>query len=637
MADLSDVEREVMNVVVRAIYPGGTTVPSITNGDVKIYRGWPSPVGLNADLAKGISTVSIFSDPKLTRETTRYPRVWRTSSITAPSLTASTLGRTITFGGIGGAGQVAGITVDTDCYALTLSDSDTPSSVAAFFAKAIVGAIVTGPNIVVPGMGNLCCRVVGSGVSIMETRRQEQRLVVSIWCADPVSRDVLAGNLDCAFSPIDWVHFSDGSAGKLSYRQTSEIDSSENASLYRRDLCYDIEYPTIICKTSSEMLFGSGVLTGLVADGASIASAAAAAMRPLLGAIRFDAWYDPMDVIDQQCAAALSDAKWSMRLPSNASVSSGGVSWPVADQAVIDGEIAAAVTAGLDFWAFDSYQPADGLSRALDLYLRSPLRSHLQFCMLGQISNWSDPQAAGGYSAVLLRDLEMMGESGYLATADGRPVYFVLDADAAQLSSLPGNGIVDAIRFVRRCAASRHMRDPYIIWLSAAALADYDNTIAAREAGADAAGAYACPRLSGETLTYADLVRSAEADWAARARTGFSMIPTAMTGWDQRPLIETPQPFYPIAPGLSASDYYLTGSDADIAQHISDLATFVAANSAACPVGIGLVYAWNELAEGGWLMPTLSPNGPDTSRASALGRQLSSWRMPDLRSVTFTA
>ncbi len=636
MADLSDVEREVMNVVVRAIYPGGTTVSSITNGDVKIYRGWPSPIGLNADLAKGISTISIFSDPKLTRETTRYPRVWRTSTITAPSLTVSTLGRTITFGGIGGAGQVAGIRLAADCYALTLNDSDTPSSVAAFFAKTIVGAIVTGPSIVVPGAGDFSCRVVGSGVSIMETRRQEQRLVVSIWCADPVSRDVLASNLDRAFSLTDWLQFNDGSAGKLSYRQTSEIDSSENASLYRRDLCYDVDYPTIIRKTSSEMLFGAGTLTGLVAGGASTAPAGAA-VRPILGAIRFDAWYDPMDPIDQQCAAALSDPDWSMRLPSNANVSSGGVNWPLADQAVIDGEISAAVTAGLDFWAFDSYQPTDGLSRALDLYLRSPFRSNLRFCMLGQISNWSDPQGADGYSAALLRDLAMMGEAGYLATADGRPVYFVLDADAAQVSSLPGNGIVDAILFIRRCAASRQIRDPYIIWLSAAALADYDNTIAAREAGADAAGAYACPRLSGETLTYADLVRSAEADWSARARAGFSMIPTAMTGWDQRPLIETPQPFYPIEPGLSADDYYLTGSDTEIAQHICDLATFVAVHSVACPVGIGLVYAWNELAEGGWLMPTSSQNGPDTSRASALGRQLSSWQMPDRRSVIFTA
>ena len=49
------------------------------------------------------------------------------------------------------------------------------------------------------------------------------------------------------------------------------------------------------------------------------------------------------------------------------------------------------------------------------------------------------------------------------------------------------------------------------------------------------------------------------------------------------------------------------------------MAVWIDANPEACPANIGLVYAWNELAEGGWLMPTFTASGPDNSRTAALG------------------
>ena len=100
------------------------------------------------------------------------------------------------------------------------------------------------------------------------------------------------------------------------------------------------------------------------------------------------------------------------------------------------------------------------------------------------------------------------------------------------------------------------------------------------------------------------------------------MVPTAMTGWDQRPLIASPQPFYPIAPGLTPQNYYSTASATELASHVVALAETVNANRVACPAQVGLVYAWNELAEGGWLIPTYTPSGPDLSRAAAVGTAL---------------
>ena len=180
--------------------------------------------------------------------------------------------------------------------------------------------------------------------------------------------------------------------------------------------------------------------------------------------------------------------------------------------------------------------------------------------------------------------------------------------------------------------------NPYIVWLSGAAFADYDNTAGAIAVGADAAGAYATPRLDGTSQPYAALRLAARQDWAARAGTGFPMVPTAMTGWDQRPLVETPQAFYPIPPDLTAASYYATASAAEVAAHVVELVEAVGKYTAACPSQIGLIYAWNELAEGGWLMPTFNPSGPDLDRcaatSAAIAAAVESSKQPSIALIT---
>jgi hypothetical protein len=151
---------------------------------------------------------------------------------------------------------------------------------------------------------------------------------------------------------------------------------------------------------------------------------------------------------------------------------------------------------------------------------------------------------------------------------------------------------------------------------------DYPNVVAAEAAGADASGAYAVPRLNGSEQPYDLLTAAARADWNAREESGYPMIPTAMSGWDQRPLVETPQPFYPISSSLTPNNYYDPPSGSALGSHVVEMVNFLNGNSAACPAQVGLIYAWNELAEGGWLMPTYTPTGPDFQRVAAVGTAL---------------
>ena len=612
MADISDVEEALCSLILSATYPGGVAVPSISGAMVKIFRGWPINKTLNSDLQIGTQNVTVFSRPNSTRDTSRYPRVWRTTATTGATITITIDGWQATFGGTAGPGQTVGLLVDGIGYAYTLYADDNLADAVAALAAKIPAASSAGVVVVVAPGKSLQARVVGSGTAEMETRRQEQGLMISVWCPTPDGRDVLAAAIDNYLAPLDWFGLPDGTTARLTYHSSVETDESQNASLYRRILNYTIEYPTTISMTGAQMLFGIGTLLGNAAEvGFSCLAPPPRLVVPPLGAFRFDAWYDPDNAVDIQVAAALSPASFNSRLPPNATVVAGVASWPLATQATIDAEILAAIAGGLSFWAFDSYQPTDTLSLALSLYLSSTLRSKLQFCMLGQTSNWGE---GGEDQPSLLRDISMMTQPGYMTVAGDRPLYLVLDASSSQTSGLPVGGVPAALAMVRSQVQAAGGGNPYIVWLSGAAFVDYDNVAAAQQAGADAAGAYAVPRLDGSPQPYSSLALAAEQDWAARAGTGFPMVPTAMTGWDQRPLILDPQSFYPIAPGLTATNYYATATAAEVGMHLVAMIEAIRADTSACPAQFGLVYAWNELAEGGWLMPTWTPDGPDVSR-----------------------
>ena len=428
MADISDVEEALCGLILAATYPNGIASPSITGPTIKIFRGWPINKTLNVDLQNGTQNVSVFSRANSTRDTSRYTRQWRTISTTPPTMTVGVAGMQVTLGGTGGAGQTVGLVVDGVGYSYTLKAGDEPASTAAMLSTLLPAATCRDNIITVAASRTLQARVAGCGTAEMETRRQEQGLMVSIWCPTPTGRDRLAAAIDNHLASIDWFPLSDGTRARLTFHGSVETDESQNAILYRRILNYTIEYPTTLRDTSAQMMFGIGTLqNGGIEQGFGFLAPPCRLVVPPLGAIRFDAWYDPSNGIDRQLAAALSPPEFNFRLPPDAIVAAGAASWPLATQATIDDEMVAAIGAGLAFWAFDSYQPGDGLSLALGLYLSSAYRPRLKFCMLGQTSNWG---AGGEDQPSLLRDISMMTQPGYMTVLAGRPLYLVLDASA---------------------------------------------------------------------------------------------------------------------------------------------------------------------------------------------------------------
>jgi hypothetical protein len=265
MADESDVETALVALSSAALYPNGISSPSVPGPDCRIYRGWPNSAALDADLAAGWINVTIFPVTGHARTTTRYTQL-RPGSPTSPALTVSVSGASVTFGGSAALGQVAGILLDGPngkSYAYRTQTGDSPALVAANLAAlARASAIVqlSGPTLTIPGVSRLTARVVADGSVQQEIRRQEQDFRVTCWCPTPASRDAAVGAIDLALARLTFITLPDGSMGKLTYAGTRVFDQSQDALLYRRDLLYQVEYPTIISASQPAMLFGGLLL-----------------------------------------------------------------------------------------------------------------------------------------------------------------------------------------------------------------------------------------------------------------------------------------------------------------------------------------------------------------------------------------
>jgi hypothetical protein len=258
MADQSDVENALVSLISSALYPNGTDTVSVPGPDCRIYRGWPNSSGLDKDLADGKINVTVFPGVGAGRTTTRYAEQW-VGPPTEPSLTAVVAGTSVTFGGRAETGQIAGILVDGRSYAYRTQPGDTAELVAANLAdmardKAVVR--LSHSTLTIVGAGRLLARVVADVPVQQEVRRQEQDFRATCWCPTPASRDLAATAIDRLLSNVRFLALPDGTHGRMTYSGTTVFDQSQNASLYRRDLMYSVEYATILSSTQPEMLFG---------------------------------------------------------------------------------------------------------------------------------------------------------------------------------------------------------------------------------------------------------------------------------------------------------------------------------------------------------------------------------------------
>jgi hypothetical protein len=329
---------------------------------------------------------------------------------------------------------------------------------------------------------------------------------------------------------------------------------------------------------------------------------------PLVGAIRWDAWFGDLSYVGLVVEKTLGPQHWHDRLPFFARADSDtGLHIRGNTQAVMDQEIAYAAAAGLDYWAFVIYPPADPLSAALHLYLSSPIKSQINFCLNLQ-GGWLGSAAAWPESIRLY--VSYFREPTYQTVLDARPlVYLFTAADMLGpehfASEASARQAFDALRSACRDGG---VGDPYLV------VQDWSPATAHRFVkmlGGNAVSAYASDGR-GQAAPFEDLAAHTQAWWDEFAATGSPVVPLATAGWDPRPRIETPTPWHDYG---SADYYYQPPAPHALAAHVQAALHWVRDHPHAAEANAILIYAWNEFDEGGWLAPTLSDG---TARLDAL-------------------
>lgn len=264
MADISDVEDCIVTSVTSILYPAGSSQSSIIGSLCRVYRGWPNIATLNADLSSGAINVTINAVNESGRSTTRYLPQWRIRTV-SPGTTVTVSAATISFGGTPAVGDVVGALISGAPYVYRVQSGDTVDQLASNMAQLIQStcpATANGSVVVIQGARSIVARVVCDATGVRESRRQEKDIQLACWCPDPASRDAVALAIDSSLAETPFVTLSDSTNAHLYYKNTSIFDQAQNARLYRRDLIYSVEYPTVATACMPEMIFGDAVING---------------------------------------------------------------------------------------------------------------------------------------------------------------------------------------------------------------------------------------------------------------------------------------------------------------------------------------------------------------------------------------
>ena len=272
MADLSDVENALVALVTAAVYPGGPNFPSAIGASCRIMRGWPNGKTLDADLRAGVSNISVWSDPGMTRNTTRWLLQDRQASQMVSTITTAVSGPVVTFGGIVTAGNVVGIQCGGllgGSYAYIVQATDTLQTIAAALAAKMIGSTANGATITLPSDESAAAGAMASTPSFTTLRQQEQGFRLIFWCPSFNSRDTAAGLVDSAIAGMqdrfgnltEFFALADGSAARIRYLRTYVNDVPTKELLWRRDLLYTVEYQTTLVQQRPTVLFGGGTIS----------------------------------------------------------------------------------------------------------------------------------------------------------------------------------------------------------------------------------------------------------------------------------------------------------------------------------------------------------------------------------------
>jgi hypothetical protein len=241
---------------VTAPWTGAPGAPALTI-PTRLYRGAPTIEELDADLAAGVAQVCVTCVPGMSRNTSRFQPYFTTVSANVPTFTVAWDSESATFGGVCGAGQVVGMTVNRVCYAYRMTDEDTPATVAAVFAAQVPGGASVGA--VFTAFQIMQVSVVCDQLGMLHTGQQQQMVQVAVLApagagaAAALERAAL-GSVVNALQTMQrpdgtitrFIGLPDGTSAHVAFHHSVDDDTPRNDDLWRRWVYFRCEFDQTI-------------------------------------------------------------------------------------------------------------------------------------------------------------------------------------------------------------------------------------------------------------------------------------------------------------------------------------------------------------------------------------------------------
>jgi len=343
---------------------------------------------------------------------------------------------------------------------------------------------------------------------------------------------------------------------------------------------------------------------------------------PIVGAIRWDAWHDGQ--VGREVEKVLGPKKWRYRLPFfSQEISDTKVFLRADTQAVMDQEIDYANATGLNYWAFLTYEPmaTSNLSKSFRLYLSSSKKRDVNFAL---ILHSNGLPSKTQWVALIKKYVDYFKDPAYQKVAGGRPLFYIYELGGFVHWVGSELDARNALAQLRDATVAAGLPPPYfvaMVW-DATQGASYVDSLGLQAISAYANGA----GYTYEEKPYSALAHSNQNFWEASKNTGKKVIPIVSAGWDPRPRWEIPVSWdtNPI-PGT----YYTDATPDEIANNLKSAMDWNAKNPTMAEANAVIIYAWNEIDEGGWLLPANTVFNPvGTSRLDAISKMLRNWTSP---------
>jgi hypothetical protein len=257
MASLNDVQNAMVNIITPAMYPNGTSSPSITTRKIQVAPGDFLKDNLDIGLAAGESFVAVFAVNGMTRSTTRVRREFVDPVINTAQLTLTVLGDTVTVGGTISAGEAAMVIVNGVGYGAKVVLGSTTTTIATELASLIPGATSLANVVTISNKFDIQAHVSTQGTAREILFSREAIFRARVISPSHDDRETIGNAIDIAFGLNGYyMMMPDLIAASIRPNSIMELNPYELDNAFLRDYLYLVEYHTVSVQTFQSIADG---------------------------------------------------------------------------------------------------------------------------------------------------------------------------------------------------------------------------------------------------------------------------------------------------------------------------------------------------------------------------------------------